>query len=187
MVVTGECDPEVLEQFGGKVLGHIWHPQTDKLEFKLKVNLSGCNQKGERLSQDLTMDDLQSLKSIKLTKRVLLGFTNGIYDIAGLISPVTIKIELWKLFSNVNKDLEWDEEIPPENHASWVRLIEELLSMPAILTSRSVAHPESVGRPELFAFFDGSTDVYSTCIYVRWKIDAVEDAYSSSLLGSKAG
>ena len=40
-------------------------------------------------SPDLTMDDLQSLKSIKLTKRVLLGFTNGIYDIAGLISPVT--------------------------------------------------------------------------------------------------
>ena len=47
MVVSVECNPEVLEQFGGKVLGHAWCPRTDKIEFKVTVNLSGRNRKGE--------------------------------------------------------------------------------------------------------------------------------------------
>ena len=94
MVVSGECDPEVLEQFGGKVLGHAWCPRTDKIEFKVTVNLSRRNRKGECLSPDLVEADIPNLPHMKLTKRILLGFTNGIFDISGLIAPITIKIKI---------------------------------------------------------------------------------------------
>ena len=38
LVQSGESDPEVLEKFGSKVLGHQWKPREDKLVFELSVN-----------------------------------------------------------------------------------------------------------------------------------------------------
>ena len=40
IVTTGESDPEILEKFEGKVLGHGWDTREDKLAFKITVNLS---------------------------------------------------------------------------------------------------------------------------------------------------
>ncbi len=55
IVCSGETDPEVLEHFGGTVLGHEWRPEPDTLVFKLKVNLSSKNRKGIREDPDLTV------------------------------------------------------------------------------------------------------------------------------------
>ena len=91
IIVSGECDPKILEKYGGKVLGHTWEPQADKIKFDIIVNLSEKNKKGERLGPDLTTVDIGSLGEIQLTKRKLLGFVMGIFDPTGLISPITVK------------------------------------------------------------------------------------------------
>ena len=39
MVASGDSDPKVFELMGDKLLGHIWHPTTDKFIFKVTVNL----------------------------------------------------------------------------------------------------------------------------------------------------
>ena len=107
IMTSGEADPAVLEQFGGKVLGHSWDPTSDQLKFKLTVNLSPKNKRGERAEPDLTPDDITKLDSIKFTKSNLLGFVNGIFDPSGVMGPFTVKLklELRRLFKDKNSEL----------------------------------------------------------------------------------
>ena len=114
IVVSGECDPEILDKFGQKVLGHVWNPRDDKLSFKLAVNLSVKNRKGERLEADLKPEDIARLPDLKLTKRNLLGFVMGVFDPTGILAPITVKLklELRRLFKPEDAHLEWDAQVP---------------------------------------------------------------------------
>ena len=109
----------------------------------------------------------------------------SIFDVSGLLSPLTIKLklELKKLFRNENVQLTWDDEIPADLHPPWVKLLTELLSMPRVEVPRSVKPKDSIGSPELFIFFDGSTDAYGASVYVRHH---TETGFQSSLLIAKA-
>ena len=100
LVRSGEEDPDVLKNYGDKVLGHVWRPGKDQLIFTLKVNLSIKNRKGEKVEPDLTEMDIPRLPNMMFTKRRLLGFVIEQYDPTGIMSPVLIKlkIELRKLF-----------------------------------------------------------------------------------------
>ena len=91
-----------------------------------------------------------------------------------------------KLFKLENASLGWKDPIPEENSRSWVKLLAEVLKLPTIKVMRSLKPANTIGRPELFTFFDGSTDAYGTCVYVRWKMDGSEERYSVSLMASKA-
>ena len=187
IIVTGECDHEILKDYDGKVLGHTWEPQEDTLHFKITVNLSARNRKKERLEADLTLDSVADLKAESLTKARLVGFVNGIYDPTGMLSPITVKfkLELRKLFKKETASLEWDAPIPLENQEAWAKLLEETLRLPTVVIPRSVKPPGTFGRPALYAFFDGSTDAYGTCVYVQFQVDSVEDEYAAQLIASK--
>ena len=73
LVESGETDPEILEQFGSKVLGHEWAPTTDELNFRLAVNLSKETRTGEREAPDLLRADASRIHQMVFTKRRLLG------------------------------------------------------------------------------------------------------------------
>ena len=188
MVQSHETDEDALDKFGNRVLGHLWDPVEDKLIFKFTVNLSSKNRKGECLEPDLQKEDIPSLPNQVLTKHRLLGFVMSLYDPTGLLSPITIKlkIELRRLFSKESSDLGWDDPIPSENHENWVRLLGEQLSQNDVTIDRSVNPVDAIGRPELFAFFDGSLDAYASCVYVRWRLGGNHPKYSVSLLAAKA-
>ena len=100
------------------MLGHGWDPTRDVISFEVPVNLSKRNRKGERLEPDLATADIPRLPSLLLTKRKLLGLVMSIFDVSGLLSPLTIKLklELKKLFRNENVQLTWDDEIPADLH-----------------------------------------------------------------------
>ena len=134
IMTSGEADPAVLEQFGGKVLGHSWYPTSDQLKFKLTVNLSPKNKCGERAEPDLTPDDITKLDSIKFTKSNLLGFVNGIFDPSGVMGPFTIKLklELRRLFKDKNSELEWHQSVPEPNRQAWISLLTETLQLPEV-------------------------------------------------------
>ena len=185
ILTSGEKNSEILEKYGGKVLGHGWDPTRDVISFEVPVNLSKRNRKGERLEPDLATADIPRLPSLLLTKRKLLGLVMSIFDVSGLLSPVTIKLKLKlkKLFRNENVQLTWDDEIPADLHPPWVKLLTELLSMPRVEVPRSVKPKDSIGSPELFIFFDGSTDAYGASVYVRHH---TETGFQSSLLIAKA-
>ena len=63
-----------------------------------------------------------------MTKRVLLGVTNGFGDFLGMASPFTIKFKVMmrQLFL-VDDPLTWDDEVPLECRSDWISLIVEAL------------------------------------------------------------
>ena len=71
------------------------------------------------LNPDLTIHDINKLKTLKLTKRNLLGVRAGIFDPLGIAVPFTIKLNIGiKQLFDTDKNLEWDEKIP-EDFVNW--------------------------------------------------------------------
>ena len=93
MVRDGEDRPEVLEQFGGAILGLPWDTPTDTIHMKLEVNLSMKVQK-IRQGQAVMPVTMDLLEETTLTRRIMLSQVYAIYDPLGLLSPITIKYKL---------------------------------------------------------------------------------------------
>merc|ERR1712239_69874 len=170
LMESGKTDPEILEQFGSKVLGHEWTLPSDKLIFRLAVNLSKKTRTGEREAPDLLRVDASRLHQMMFTKRRLLVWVMLLYNPMGLLTPILIKIkiELRRLFGGEHGELGWDDPIPVEAHRAWEILISESLTFPVITLPQSVRPAAGVSLPEPFALFDGSLEAYACCIYVRW-------------------
>ena len=76
------------------------------------VNL-GRKKQSVRVEPTLTADDIESISSRSLTKRILLGVTNGYCDILGIASTFTVnfKVLMRDLFL-LDEPHTWDEEVP---------------------------------------------------------------------------
>ena len=159
---------------GEKVLGHVWKATEDKFEFSLPMNLSTGKSKGVKNDRDLTVDDIPRLKSMKLTRRMLLGLVNSQYDPMGLICPLTIKLKLnQRSLHSPDLQLGWDDAIPEDLHKTWVETIIFFIKLGKIVLDRSVKPEGTVGAPELIGFADGSLEAYACAIYVRWLLAKV--------------
>ena len=99
---------------------------------------------------------------------------------------IKLKIELRRLFSKENADLDWDEKVPDSNKEAWVRLIAELLNMEAVVISRTLRPLDTGGNSELYLFFNGSLDTYATCAYARWNSNSESPTYTVRLVAAKA-
>ena len=99
---------------GNSVFGYGWNPKTGLMKLKLKVNMSK-KRRGVRSGPDLTVESLESLRSLMMTKRNLLGVTNSFGDYLGIVEPFTIRFRLGmkNLFQQENP-LAWDDPIPEE-------------------------------------------------------------------------
>ena len=62
--------------------------------FRIAVNLSTSKKGKQKLEEDLTVVDVPTLMTIKLTKRMLLGFVMSQYDPMGLICPLLIILKI---------------------------------------------------------------------------------------------
>ena len=112
---------------GSSVLGYDWDAKKGTMGVKIKVNLS---KKKRKIAQfpDLTIQDLDKLRSIKLTKRNLLGVPAGIFDPIGIGSPFTIKLKIGlKQLFDLEENLSWDDEIPANMKDWWIDVITEAI------------------------------------------------------------
>ena len=75
------------------MFGYNWNAKTDQMSLTFKFNLSK-KRRSVRTLPDLTVNDLESLGTIKMSKRNLLGVTNSTGDFLGIASPCTIKLKL---------------------------------------------------------------------------------------------
>ena len=93
MVRNGENRPEILELYGGSVLGLPWDAAEDVIVIQMDVNLSARKQ-GVRIGQNLYPGDEDLIRDAVLTRRVLMSQIRGIFDPLGLLSSITIKFKL---------------------------------------------------------------------------------------------
>ena len=126
-VSSGCQDQKVMDLLGNSVLGYHWDAREDVMAVRIKVNLS---KKTRKISKhpDLTINDLEKLRSIKFTKRNLLGVPAGNFDPIGIGSPYSIKLKigLARLF-DLEENLSWDDEIPQNMINWWVDILTEAI------------------------------------------------------------
>uniref|UniRef100_A0A8D8WAG5 Integrase catalytic domain-containing protein n=1 Tax=Cacopsylla melanoneura TaxID=428564 RepID=A0A8D8WAG5_9HEMI len=124
-----------------KVLGIEWCPTEDNFLFKVKV------------------------EETSYTKRGILSTVAKIYDVLGLISPVTtyakiILKELWKL------KIDWDQVPPPFICQQWESLVQEF----PLLNDYKIPRHLSIFQDtklNLVGFCDASEKAYGACIYTH--------------------
>ena len=93
LVRSGDTDKESIALLGGTLLGYGWNPSDDNLCVKIKFNISKkC--KGIRSGNDLTIESLKEHKGKPLTRKILMGLTNSIFDPLGVASPFTIRLKI---------------------------------------------------------------------------------------------
>ena len=155
---------------------------------KIKVNLSKKKRKIAK-HPDLTIADIDKLKSIKLTKRNLLGVPAGIFDPLGIAAPYTVKLKIGlKQLFDMQDNLAWDDEIPTSMTDWWVEVLTEAIKAEILKFPRKTKPDNAVGSPLLIGFCDGALPAYAANIYIRWEMtepDLQGKLFSVNLLCAK--
>lgn len=136
-----------LSKYETKTLGINYIPSTDAFVYSFKTVLP------------LT----------KITKRNILSKTAQIFDPLGLLTPITVIPKLliqtlWKL------KLDWDQPIPADIEARWLKFETNLEAIEKIQIPRHVCSPVA-HKLHLHGFADASEKAYGACIYIKSFLD----------------
>ncbi|XP_062704228.1 uncharacterized protein LOC134286610 [Aedes albopictus] len=127
-----------------RTLGLLWDPNNDHFRFVVPS----------------TEDMLQPV-----TKRFVLSRISRLFDPLGFVSPVVLVAKLLMQALWVRK-LEWDEPIPEDLLAQWLKLSNSLTSLNQAKIPRCVI-PEECETFEIHGFADASSSAYGACLYLR--------------------
>ena len=181
--ISGQTPNEESDLLGDKVLGYGYDLAKDNLSVKFPLNISP-KKRSVRVEANLTLNDLDKLKSETLTKRILLGVVNSFGDFLGFAAPFTIRYK--KLMRNLfllDKPLSWDESIPESCYESWLNLLQETLESGDLVFPRCVRPSSAVPDrgPELIGCSDYGMDGYDARVYLRWELDNSSTAFEARL------
>ena len=195
VVTTGEQDKELTRLIGDKVLGYNWDTVSDDMSVSLPVNITKNKTKKLRSGPDLTVESLDLLREVKLSRRLCLGITSGFLDFLGIACPYTLRFKLLmkQVFEDKDIQLSWDDELPKKYLAPWIDLITETVMSDSICFPRTTRPSSAIGNPWLVPFGDGAFPAFSAAVYVRWEVScshedssACDGDFTSSLLCAKA-
>ena len=188
MIRDGEDRQEVLDNFGGAVLGIPWDTATDTIRMRFMVNLTP---KVQKVRQGLAMkpEQVEQLEAVKLTKRIMCSQIYSIYDPLGLVSPITIKYKL-VLQKMVSLKVGWDDELPEDLQEQSKAVLKEMILAGEVVFPRAVMGEDAdFDKIQLLGFADGGKPASAACVYVRTKrseLGECGETHDVRLLASKA-
>lgn len=103
-----------------------------------------------------------------LTRRSMLKYVASAYDPLGLSLPWLIKGRMLFQRATSEKTLGWDQDVPSDVEAEWMRWISDMKSQSALAFPRCVkeSHFDDAYH-ECHVFCDASMAAYGTCVYLR--------------------
>ena len=134
-----------------KVLGVIWNPQDDCLQF--------C-----------VTDIAEAAATTEPTKRNVVSIIGKFYDPLGFLAPVIIRFK--GLFQRLcERQLQWDEALPDALQREWEALVKDLHDSCSVSIPRSYYEgiDEDVCSYTLGGFCDASTTAYAAVVYLVMK------------------
>ena len=146
----------------GKVLGMGWEAERDTIKFSLTELVEA---------------------RIETTKRECLSTIYSIYDLMGLLTPITVaaKIILRKVWS-ARPHIGWDDILPGDIQREWNEFRNDLSEVQNSTFKRCIK-PTDGEQPILVIFSDGSEQAYGVVAYVRWKTPS---GFVSTLIAAKS-
>ena len=153
-----------------RVLGLGWNPVEDTVVFEVTLNFSK-KKKGTHIGPCLKEADLPQGLPLVLTRRIVLSQVMMIFDPLGFVCPYTLlgKIHLRETWS---LKLGWDDPLPIHLRSKWVHFFCSLFQLEQLTLGRCLRPPDSVGRPWLIIFSDGSDLAYGFAAYIRWRLNS---------------
>merc|ERR1711891_115182 len=166
MIRNGEKRPEILELYGGSVLGLPWDTSKDVIGLSMDVNLTQKKQ-GIRSGESLKPGDEQQIEDAELTRRILMSQIHSIYDPLGLLSPITIKFKL-VLQKMVEAKLDWDDPLEGELEKEAKSALVEMIGTKSVSFPRCVLGEQYKRKGwMLVGFWDGGKPASACCLYAR--------------------
>ena len=92
-VIIGDSNQPDENLLGNTIFGYVINPKLGSMFLRLVINMSR-KKRNVRVDADLMVEDIPSLKNLKMTKRLLLGVTNSFGDFIGIATPFTIHLKL---------------------------------------------------------------------------------------------
>ena len=116
---------------------------------------------------DITIETVDLLDQAILSRRILLGVTNGQYDMLGICSPLLIKLRIGMRDMFIQEHgLEWDTPLPDKLRVMWIMYMKELVLAGQLSFNRCVRREGEVKEFSLVVFFKGSDLAYSATYYL---------------------
>ena len=186
--VSGTKTSEQTDLLGNKVLGYKYDQEEDMLSLVFNMNISK-KKRSVRMEPDLSLKDVDKLRSAHLSKRVLLGVTNGFGDFLGIGTPHTIKFKaLMRELFLLEEPLSWDDPVPSGLRQEWVDLMMDTLEAGDLTFHRSTRPSDAVPGegPSVIGFSDYGRLSYEARVYLRWQLSGSSGSYSARLAICKA-
>ncbi|XP_065204375.1 uncharacterized protein LOC135834427 [Planococcus citri] len=146
-------DPSLIEPLATKViggdefvslLGLVWY--TDKDEFGILIKSSEI--------------------PVIATKRIILSEISKVFDILGILTPVTIRGKL--LMQSVWREgRKWDEEVSYELFVEFSEYLKDLILLSEFRIPRCYFSSSFVVQTQLVGFCDASLSAYCAVVYIR--------------------
>lgn len=135
------------------------------------------------MTDELTIAVKLDKPNKSITKRSILSEIAKLYDPNGFIAPIVVKAKMlmqsiWRL-----KELDWDDDVPPNISNEWMEMYADLPLLSNFKTKRWL-NTSKRSRVQIHAFCDASKAAYGTAIYVR--IEDENKQVSCSLLSAKS-
>jgi hypothetical protein len=188
MTVAGDKRSVDSDLMGNKVLGYNYDVELDMLSLHFGMNISK-KKRSIRLEPNLTIQDVEKLRSTSLSKRILLGVTNGFGDFLGIGTPHTIKFKaLMRELFLLEEPLAWDDLVPDQIRLEWIDLMVETLSAGDLPFHRSTRPDDAIPGvgPSVVGFGDYGQLSYEARVYLRWQLTGSTSSYSARLAICKA-
>ena len=145
------------------VAGKKWHPEEDRIQLSCGKPNFAKRVRGKRVESE----DSEKVPK-KLTMKVCAGKHAEIFDISGLILPITaaFKIDLHELHLSYR----WDDVLSDSDRGSWISHFEVMAQLGTLSWSRAIIPEDAVSMDmELIGTGDASKDLACSACYARFK------------------
>ena len=178
--VSGSPPPLGLSKDGMSinVFGCKWFCELDQLQF----NISPLNFSKKHRGKKSQSEDSFKVPD-KLTKKICAGKVAEIFDLLGLLAPITggFKLDIREL---VRACCGWDEKIPDQYRSVWLSNFELMKVLGDLVFNRAVVPADAINLDvELISAGDASQQMACACCYIRFKRQ--DNSYSCQLLLAK--
>ena len=175
---SGNDPPKALSEDGinVNVAGMKWESKSDLLKFDVGPLNFSKRVRGKKLNDEEF--------PVCLTRRHCVSKVAEIFDLSGMLTPITasMKIDLHEL---VVRKLDWDDKIPNDLLPQWKSNFEMIQELPNIKFKRAVIPEDAVGIDmDTIECGDASKEMICIAIYVRFMRKTGK--YSCSLLFSRS-
>ena len=115
--------------------------------------------------QSISLDLPESIRTSTITRRVIVSFLGRVFDILGLVNPVTMNQKI--IFQQKwDRDLEWGDEVGALIANQFQHWMASLKLFSSLLEPRYLAK-DSFQQVDLHLFCDASGLAYGVAIYAR--------------------